>query len=216
MRTIIITLLLLLTFNSPTWASQSVYVNGKQIEIDIIEKDGKLYAPLRTIAENLDSYVIWMDGSLYISKWMSRPPIKGDDRYVRKVDEALVLLQRLDPVIYKIICDSITTIEVKNTPPDSSEPYVMTENGCLTISPILLDDPRRNTPAYIGGILGHQAIRSTQYGFGHTDKGLSEVQAYNYKISILSNIFAPDWAVNETIETAKNIINNSIESGASK
>ena len=207
MRTFILTLVLLFTFSSSSWAGQTIYFGDKPKEIDVIEKDGKIYVPIRTFAENLNCSVFLWDGLVHVNQWMKRPSITCDAVYTKKIDNALILLQEREPVIYQLICENVTEIGVSNLPQVGS--YSTSEDKRLLLSPKLLEDTEKSIPEYIGGIIGYQAIRIIQDSYGISKYRVSQLQAINYKVAILANISAPEWACEEarkeSFETQKKL-----------
>jgi hypothetical protein len=182
-------------------------VDDKPIATQIINVDGTTYAPIRAVADAFNATTDWNFQTQTITiktkqidpKEIKRPPIKGDAEFVRKVNEALDLLEEKDFPHYVMICHNTYDIGLlQNQAVEDALAFNFA--GSTRIQPSLIKDHKRYTPVYLAGVLVHEACHATTSNYS---KPISENDAYAHALAALIALDAPKWMQDECLSQIK-------------
>ena len=198
-RTIALAVLIILLAVTPAIATtividKNLYSTGYSVET--INKDGRLFVPVRFVSENLGYTVDWQNEQVII-KYIPHPPkIKGDDSFKAQIQASLDLLAQKDPLDYRMICDNVLWIEAGKVDP-SPDGYMSAAetsgNRAIVVNSKYLADSSC-TVAILAGTLVHEATHDAYYMMKIFDNKELEKQAYVRQIATLKLLGAdPDY-----------------------
>lgn len=195
-----VALLMVVLFALPLLAQDNymIWIDGVPKQSDVLWKDNHVYVPVRLVAENLDCDVDWVDGHVAIkSAAIQRPTIKGDERFVVTINQALDLLEKKDPADYCLVCQNTETVYVKADERDTALAHSLGQS--IVITPLLVNDTARFVPEFMAGILTHEACHVC-YGkvLQKEHNPRDEFIAYSHGTTALEMVDAPKWMVEES------------------
>lgn len=176
--------------------------------VETINKDGRIYVPIRFVSEKLGYTVDWQNEQVII-KYIPHPPeIKGSDSFKAQIQAALDLLAEKDPLDYRMICDNVNWIEAGEVSPgmEGYNSVAETSGNCaITISDKYLSDPSCTT-INLAGALVHEATHDAFYMMSVFDHKEQEKQAYNKEIAALKILGADPNYIKQTEQTLDKIL----------
>lgn len=191
-----------------------VWLRGQPVvsvtENDVINKDGRLYMPLRPVIEAMGHNITWHGDHANITDKLVRPEISnnGDTKFTADVNKALDLLQEKDHPTYVRICENATRIVLYDLANDTEGNYPDNADAATSNRVIIIYTGfyyERSTVEYLAEVLSHEAVHA-EYDkyFGDSRSGIyrEEKIAYNYGLITLDLIDAPQWIKTE-VETAR-------------
>lgn len=171
--------------------------------VDVVWQDGRIYVPIRFIAENLDCEVEWKNGQVRIEQIIPRPKVEGDARVKRVVNEALNLLKEHDPAHYNMVCQNCRAINIARLPLGGSEFYIYANASSFgfVFSPDFVEDQKRFIPELVAGLMVHETAHTCwkMNDMSPDDRYNDENIAYEHEIIALELINAPQWVIDDAI-----------------
>lgn len=198
-KKIFIAVLIVLTLAAPVAAAQKyfVWVNDVKLDANAVNISGRIYVPVRAVAEALGAEVSWDGINASVKSVIRRPAIEGDKAFVDKINEALDLLQDKDPAHYVLVCQNTRKIFVDEK--IDTTRIAETNGEDIGFSPRYVNDKDRFVKEYIAGTLVHEASHNaffrTQALLSDTKK--DETIAYTQSITAMELIGAPQWMIDE-------------------
>jgi hypothetical protein len=207
MRKLILTLVLVMAFSSPSWAGV-VKVNGTPYNVDTIMKGDTTYVPVRFVSEKIGAEVgydtsgaVIINGNTNNSNDLQRPPIYGDTSFVGAINQALDLLQDRDLLHYYVVCQNIKQICIGDTIPLDRSGTVVAYcdyQGIVSFTKEYKQDQKHFVSTHIAGTLAHEATHAMQYKyFPASTSNYKEIEAYNNENLAFTQFGAPEWMIEE-------------------
>lgn len=202
MKKILAAILIVLSLAVPVSAAQKFYVwvNGVKLDANAVNISGRIYVPVRAVAEVLGAEVSWDGTNAKVKSVIRRPVIEGDKTFVDKINEALDLLYEKDPAHYVLVCQNVKKIYVDENIKSEQEGFIRlaeTNGEDIGFSPRYANDKDRFVKEYIVGTLVHEASHNaffrTQAFLSDTKK--DETIAYTHSITAMELVGAPQWMI---------------------
>lgn len=199
MKKILAAILIVLSLAVPVSAAQKFYVwvNGVKLDANAVNISGRIYVPVRAVAEVLGAEVSWDGTNAKVKSVIRRPVIEGDKTFVDKINEALDLLYEKDPAHYAMVCQNTRKIFVDEK--INTTRIAETNGEDVGFSSHYVKDKDRFVKEYIVGTLVHEASHNaffrTQVFLFDTKK--DETIAYTHSITAMELAGAPQWMIDE-------------------
>jgi hypothetical protein len=184
------------------WQTVRLMVDDKELTSDppaMIIND-RTFVPLRVVSEALGASVDWNNGTVFIKtktvdiKEIKRPPIKGDQEFIDKINAALDLLEEKDFPHYVMVCQNTKGINKGQRAPNDIEGTVAKHwCGYTIILNTLIDDPKRYVPTYLAGTLVHEGCHAVNYNYDITP---TEEESFSHQLAVLRLLGSPEWMRN--------------------
>jgi len=185
---------------------KNLYSTGYNVET--INKDGRIYVPVRFVSEKLGFTVDWQNGQVII-KYIPHPPeIKGDDSFKARIRAALDLLAQKDQLDYRMICENVSWIETGEVAPgmEGYNSVAQTAGNCaIVINEKYLSDPSCTT-ADLAGTLVHEATHDAYYMLKLYDRKEQEKQAYIRQMAALELLGVDQDYINKIDQTYNKVM----------
>jgi len=205
MKKFLIAVVMVLMLANPAVANApiNIIVNDKPLDTPGIVIDNTTYIPLRAVADIFDATTYWESGTIGIKthttdiKEITRPPIKGDEEFIRKINAALDFLEEKDFPHYLMVCQNtwdIAPLLIANPAESVKDSLAFNIAGSTRIMPLLINDSRRYTPTYLAGILVHEASHAVTTNY---QKAISEREAFAHELAAYKLLDAPKWMIDE-------------------
>lgn len=204
MKKALIAIALVLALAVPVSAAQKyfVWVNGVKLDAVAVNIGGRIYVPIRAVAESLSSDVSWDGTNAKVKSVIRRPVIEGDKAFVDKINEAMDLLYEKDPAHYVLVCQNTRKILANEKVVKSR--LAETNGKDISFATHFISDDRF-IPEFIAGILVHEATHNTyfQTQIDYNDYKKDETIAFTHSITALELIDAPQWTIDHQKEAMK-------------
>lgn len=206
MKRIILALVMVFTLVLSASAG-TIVVDGWSYNEDTLNKDSRIYVPVRFVAEKLGYKVDWLNGTVIIEKKTETkasqiPKIIGDDYFKAAINLALQKLAQQDRLDYLLICQYVPAIqqmEDLKSLKDGYDTAATTDNQTriTCISKKFMSESRCTVPV-LAGLLVHEATHAAYFEFGYMDVKEMERQAYNREITALTLLDADEKYIQDT------------------
>lgn len=221
MRKIILTLVLVLAFAVPAWAGKGpvLNVNGKTYSNTYVDEQGVMYVPIKTIVEELGVEVTYDEKTAAVTMYpfLERPPIVGEEEFVKSINDALDLLESFDPSNYMIICRNVKSIslvpDMVSMVSNSKDAFVTmycTPERHIGVTQKFYNTKQLYNPIMIASTLVHEAVHAAQFNYGYINVNninLREVEAYNHQFASQVLLGAPKWMIENTLKMQQTYLN---------
>lgn len=202
-----LTMLLLMAMVIPVKGADQINLlyNGKRGAIEVINKNGSFYVPIRQLVEFLGVGVIYdvsgekktfilFDNSY---KPIQRPGIvAGDAQQTKVINQALDLLKEKDAGDYSMVCKNVKAIAFENIVNENNH-FAQQDGQKCELLPTLYNDPKYFVPEFVAGTLVHESYHICSSNEDGSDEAnpIEEYRAYKHGALAWDLIGAPQWMI---------------------
>lgn len=192
MKKILLAVAIVLMLVSPALAANiiPIFIDGTPNYPETVVQNNRIYVPLRFVSEELGAKVEWTNGAVEITT-INRPPIVGDESFVKMVNNALDLLYFKDPIDYELVCKNAG--EIKLT--EATDYYGFNNCDSISIGKGLVNDKGRYNPIFLAGVLVHESLHNFNNKYGIVTAKPQENIAFLHEIAVLRILGAPQYQI---------------------